>query len=344
METGISGFGRFFDMILLKLRMSLIYSVVNLSTNQLVFHIQFDDILLVCLALHFISEIYINIQKSSEVNWLNGRWGFVTYLFHIVSRQGVFVISEVLSLKFNTSGKHDAESTFILILTTCFFVVIVVLLPEWFLHCAERGSLRNILLFSICSQFNVLEIPGLQKGVSCFVYGSLYLTTTSIMRYFENNTSEFRRQLLSAFAMIWSNLFITALVPSTQNSVLSFVCLLSLYILAASFDLFQPVESFCLWKVSAEIRNWVLTIFPNLQSLEIIVILVMSCGLTLFTKVEKLQLLSMMCLIQVSISQIMSFTRDHGSSYSYLLSLLLLVIVDILLVCPQKKTSHGTQA
>lgn len=343
MGTGISGFVQFFNMMLLKLRTSLIYSVVNLSTNQLVFHMKFDDILLFSLGLHFISEIYINIQKNSKANWLVGRWGFVTYLFHTLSRQAVFVISEVLSLKFATSGKHDTESTLILVFTTCFFVVVFVLLPDWFLRCEERGPFKRILLFSICARFNVLKIPGLQGGVSCFAYGSLYLTTISIMKHFEGKTSEFRTQLLSASAMIWSNLFITVLVPSTQNSVLPFVTLLALYILAASFNLFEPVESFCLWKVSASIRNWILAIFPYLGPVEIFLIVLVSCALTLFTKVEKLHLLSIMCLIQVSISQILTLTREHFSSYSFVLSMLLLVLVDILLIQPQKKLGRGTQ-
>ena len=318
--------------MLLKLRKSLIYSVVSLTTNQLVFDMKFDDILLFSLGFHFISEIYINIQKSSKTNWLVGRWGFVTYLFHTVSRQAVFVISEVLSLKFGTSGQHDNESTLILVFTTCLFVVVIVLLPDWFLRCEERGPFKNIILFSVCSRFNVLRIPGLQGGVSCFAYGALYLTTISIMKHFESKTSEFRMQLLSAFAMIWSNLFITVLVPSTQYSILSFVTLLALYILAASFNLFEPVESFCLWKVSAEIRNWILTIFPHLGSVEILLIVLVGCGLTLFTKVEKLHLLSIMCLIQVSVSQILTSTRELVSSYAYVLSMLLLVVVDILLI------------
>lgn len=343
MRMRISEFAQFLNMMLLKLRMSLIYSVVNLSTNQLVIHMKADDILLFSLSIHFISEIYINIQNRSKVNWLVGRWGFVTYLFHTLSRQAVFVISEVLSLKFGNSGNHDAESTFILVFTTCFFVVIVVLLPDWFLRSEERGPFKNILLFSICAQFNVLKIPGLQGGVSCFAYASLYMTTISIMEHFKDKTSEFRRQLLSAFAMIWSNLFLTVLVPSTQNNVLPFVTLIALYILAASFNLFEPVESFCLWKVSAEIRDWILTISPNLGSVEIFIILTVSCVLTLFTKVEKLHLLSMMCLIQVGISQMLTLTREQVSSYSYVLSMLLLVIVDTLLIKPQKKLSDGTQ-
>jgi len=338
MTNNISGFSRFFTLTLSKLRNALIYSVVNLSTNELIFDMQFNDVLLIFFGLYFISEIYISIKKANHENYLIGRWGFITYLFHTISRQSVFVISEVTSRKFSVGSNHDAEGTFILIFLTCFFVIIVVLLPDWFLRCDERGSLKSILLFSICSRFNIIKIAGFGGAMGTFVYGGFYLVTTSIMHHFRNRISEFRMRLLSAFAMIWSNLFIVALIPSSKNNILPFVCLLTLYTLASSFELFQPVEGFCLWKVSVEIRDWILALSPSLHSTEIILIVSISSALTSFTNIVKLQMLSIMCVVQVTISQILTFTGEHNTNYSFVLSIVILVVVDILLIRPEKKS------
>lgn len=330
-------FRQTFSILLSRIRLALLYSVVVQGTFEFTSVYRTEDVLLISFFGHFLSEVCLAIAEAKKENWLSGRWGFVIYLLHIFSRQAIFVIAESLGQFFVTNEAYDDESTLLLICTTCLFIVVTCLLPDWFLRCDEKGSLKSIMLFSICSRFSIVRFPGLEDGIGFLVYGGSYLIISIAMEMYERKMSNFRMQLLSAAALVFSNLFFDNFIPVGHGDVISFIGLVSMYIITASYNIFKPVESFCLWKCSAEIRDWILTIFPNLQTTEIVLVLLMATAMSYTIKIERLQTLATMSFIQVSITAVLSISRANESLLSSLLSILLLIIVDILLIDSRKK-------
>jgi len=283
-----------------------------------------------CVFIFFACEALI-LSFGVNDKTTTGPFAYVALLLHSLSRQSIFVLSDALAKEISiTTLSSSLEEMVFLFLTTAVFVVLVTMLPDWFLRSRERGSLKSILLFTITSRFDLVRIPGLGRGMGSLVYGMLFMIFSSLDAILENGGSKFLAQLTSAASMISVNLFLQAVTPETTTQVIPLAILIGSFMLSCSIGAMDDIAMFALWRTSSEINEWKRRIvgpYPIDQTLILITIYII--GLRMMDK--NLASLLLLNIVQTVTQFVINTIQQLSVEAAFTVSLGILLMVDVFL-------------
>jgi hypothetical protein len=316
--------------LLSKLRIALLFSILRIVADPLYRYFVTLDIIVGCVFVFFACEALI-LSFGVNDKTTTGPFAYVALLLHSLSRQSIFILSDALAKEISiTTLSSSLEEMVFLFLTTAVFVVLVTMLPDWFLRSRERGSLKSILLFTITSRFDLVRIPGLGRGMGSLVYGMLFMIFSSLDAILENGGSKFLAQLTSAASMISVNLFLQAVTPETTTQVIPLAILIGSFILSCSIGAMDDIAMFALWRTSSEINEWKRRIvgpYPIDQTLILITIYII--GLRMMDK--NLASLLLLNIVQTVTQFVINTIQQLSVEAAFTVSLGILLTVDVFL-------------
>jgi hypothetical protein len=314
-----------------KIRRALIFSILSTIMKSINQMFTTSDILSVAIGVYFICTLFStgviltrNVQRTFHMS----------YIIHCICRQSVLIAADAVA---NSVHLRDIgtqyDNTLLLIVSTTAFIAVLTLVPTWFIHDTEQGSIKDILMFSFTNRYGQLHITGLysKTGIGAVLYGLLFalcnLLDTSHTK--DDKTSEFIRTLHQAAAMIFSRLFISQIVPASSTQVLPIAILLAMYIVSHRIPMSGSVAAFVLWRTASDIADWVTRIIPDSSTDQLIFFSILLCVLP--TMNRKIAAVLAVAALQAAVSRIMlTFTLINGIG-SVLASVGFMLVMDILL-------------
>jgi hypothetical protein len=319
-----------------KLRRSLIFSVLStiMQTLNGVYHQ--TDIIIVALTINIICTIIHGVILGDSVTRRRFHCG---YILRSISRQCLLVIADAIA---NAVHMRDvgtqSENTLLLVVTTTAYVGILTLIPGWFLADSVQGSLKDILLYSFTSRYRQLQIPGLRgsTGLGTMVYGILFI----IVNIFDNPSdsikhprSPFFTALMRAASMVFSNQFLSRIVPVSTRQIFPVAILLGTYILSDHLPMSGSVAAFVLWQTAQEISTWTMRVFPGGTADQIMLFSLLMCVLPVIN--SKTGAVIAVSALQTLVSSIMSSFKYLGTTGAVISSICMLLATDIALDAPE---------
>lgn len=317
-----------------KVRTALVFSVLSIIMENVNGVYMPADIIMVALTVNFVCAVLHNVVFASTKT---RRLFHAGYILRSISRQSVLVVSSAIaeSVHMEDIGTQH-ENTIILIVSTTAFIGLITCLPSWFLHDAEQGSLKDILIFSFTTRYQQLHIPGLgnNEGVGTLIYGLLFITATLAHTTDTdvNQSSKFMQTLQQTASMIFSNLFITRISPDSTRQVLPIAILLGMYIISERIPMSGSVAAFVLWRTSKEVSSWTSQVLPGGIVDQLILYSLLICIMPIIN--VKTSTVLAVAGIQTIIGSVMASLLFLGKIGTVLCSISVLLVSDILLDTP----------
>ena len=314
-----------------KVRSAIMFSVLSIIMKHVNGVYTSIDIIMVAITVNFVcallhSVVLANVQKR--------RLFHCGYILRSISRQSVLVISSAVAdrVHMRDIGTQN-ENTMLLVVSTTAFIAFVTCIPPWFLQDAQQGSIKDLLIYSFTTRYKQLHIPGLgdSTGIGTLVYGLLFVVTTLADGSTNHKTeiSAFMKTLQQAASMIFSNLFITRVVPEYSRQVLPIAILLAMYIVSNHIPMSGPVSAFVLWRTAAEVSSWTARMLPGGDTDRIILY-----GLLVFivpTVDSNVSSVLAVAAIQTFVGVVMKSMMYLGTVGTVLSSVCVLLVTDIVL-------------
>lgn len=319
-----------------KLRRALIFSVLSTIMGTLNKHYHQIDIIIVALAINIICTIFHSVILGNSTR----RHRFhVGYILRSISRQCLLVIADAIahSIHLRDVGTQS-ENMILLVVTTTTYVGILTLIPDWFLADSVQGSLKDILVYSLTSRYRQLHIPGLRgtTGIGTLVYGIFFIlvnTSDNPPNKAKNPTSPLLLSLNRAASMIFSNQFISKIIPDSTRQVFPVAILLGIYILSDHLTMSSSVAAFVLWQTAREISEWTVRVFPGGTSDQLILFSLLLCILPVLD--SKTGSVIAVSALQTLVGSAMSSLTYLGTTSAVVASVCALLVTDIVLDAPQ---------
>jgi hypothetical protein len=319
-----------------KLRRALIFSVLStiMQTLNTIYHQ--IDIIVVALTINMICTIFHGvILGSSEIR----RRFHCGYILRSISRQSLLVIADACahSVHMRDVGTQS-ENLLLLVVSTTAYVGIVTLIPEWFLVDSVQGSIKDILLYSFTSRYRQLHIPGLKgtTGLGTMVYGLLFVVVNILDNPSDkskNPQSAFFTALTRAGSMIFSNQFLSRIIPESSKQVLPVAMLLGTYILSDHLPMSSSVDAYVLWQTAREVSAWTTRVFPGGVTDQIIFFSLLLCILPVIN--SKTGSVVAVAALQTLVGSMMASLTFLGPISAAMASICVLLATDIILDAPQ---------
>jgi hypothetical protein len=319
-----------------KLRRSLIFSVLSTIMQTLNGVYNQSDIIIVAFTINIICTIIHGVILG---NSLTRRRFHCGYILRSISRQCLLVIADAIA---NAVHMRDvgteAENTLLLVVTTTAYVGILTLIPGWFLADSVQGSLKDILLYSFTSRYRQLQIPGLRgsTGLGTMVYGILFIMVNIFDNPADNSInprSPFFTALTRAASMVFSNQFLSRIVPVSTRQVFPVAILLGTYILSDHLPMSSSVAAFVLWQTAQEISSWTIRVFPGSSADQIMLFSLLMCILPVIN--SKTGAVIAVSALQTLVASVMSSFKYLGTTGAVLASIGMLLGTDIALDAPE---------
>ena len=314
-----------------KLRRALIFSVLSTIMHTINQRYNAMDILAVALSIYFICTL---LSTTAVITTHVQHTWHVSYVLQCICRQSVLVVSDTVA---NNIHMRDVgtqyDNTLLLVISTTTFVAVLTFIPTWFLHDAQQGSLKDILMFSFTYRYGQLHIAGLSSrtGIEAVLYGLLF-TASNILdtsHTEKKKTSEFIQTLYQAAAMIFSRLFISKIVPESNTQVFPIAILLAMYIVSDRVPMSGSVAAFLLWRTAADVSEWVTRIIPGGMTDQLILFGLLLCVLP--TMNRTIAAVFAVAALQVVVSSVMTVFSYLSGVSAVVAAVCLLLVTDILL-------------
>lgn len=319
-----------------KVRRALIFSI--LSTMMETFNGVFRpvDIIGVALTLNFVCSVFHTIILKGSATRRRLHCG---YILRSISRQSVLVVSDVVA---NSIHMRDVgtqlESTLLLVISTTISIAMITLIPGWFMQDSVQGSLRDILIFSFTSRYRQLHVPGLKglTGIGTMIYGILFVLTNILDNPAHDatrTTSVFMTTLCRAASMVFSNQFLSEIIPQSSSQVFPVSILIATYIVSDHMPMSSTVSAFVLWRTAQEISMWTSRVFPGGSTEEILLFCLLLCILPVLN--HKTASVLAVASLQTLVRRIMHAFVYFGTTSAVIVSMCMLLATDIVLDAPK---------
>jgi hypothetical protein len=319
-----------------KIRRALIFAVLTTIMKELNSIYHQLDIIVIASAINISSNIIHGvIMGSYEIR----HQLHVGYLLRSISRQSLLIIADACAHSVHTRDiGTETESMLLLVVTTTTYVAILSLIPAWFLADSVQGSIKDMLLYSFTARYRELHIPGLKgaTGLGVIVYGLLFV----IVNIFDNPPdmvknpkSTFFITLNRAASMIFSNQFLSRIIPESSQQILPVAILLGTYILSDHLPMSSSVESYVLWQTAREVAEWISRVFPGGVTDQIILFSILLCILPVVN--SKTGAVVAVAAMQTLVTHVMTSLTYLGPISAAMASICILLATDIVLDSPQ---------
>lgn len=319
-----------------KLRRALIFSVLSTIMQTLNEVYNQIDIIIVALTINIICTIVHSIILGDSTTRRRFHCG---YILRSISRQCLLIIADAIahSVHMRDVGTQS-ENMLLLVVSTTAYVGILTLIPSWFLADSVQGSLKDILLYSFTSRYRQLQIPGLRgtTGLGTIVYGIFFILANILDRPPDTPThhkSSFFVALNRAASMVFSNQFISRIIPGSTRQVLPVAILLGTYILSDHLPMSSSVAAFVLWQTSREVSTWIARVLPGGSTDQLILFGLLLCVLPVLN--SKTGAVLAVSALQTVVASIMSSFTYLGTTSAAVASVCMLLATDIILDAPE---------